>query len=421
MIARGQFHIKATSLFKSFLRLLSSDYQTTNSVSSFNDQLQSHLGASQGQLFSSCRIAFYSYLKSLNLNKGSEVLLSPITIPDIVNAIILNGLRPVFVEMDINDHSMDIEDLAKKITNDSCIVLSTSLSGLSPKNKDLRDFCDEHELLYIEDISQAPIKMYFDSSFTADVAIISLSIGKTISTLVGGAIYFKNKTKKIDYNPEVYPEKSYFLRQLVENLKIDVFTNSFVYRSLTRHILKFSSLINPSYYFNIHKYNLVSKFNENDIFFDDIPVLRKEFPDNLFFRFNHWMAKLGLETMSYWDESLNKRRELKSIFMAHAEDLLKSKVATNFIENDYFTLRVPIYIDNPENFQLFCIGRGLDVGNYGLNLCNEEAVFSKFKADLPKSRYIKENCFFLNLNEKSSANSILKSVNILNDYFRSNP
>ncbi|OUR93604.1 hypothetical protein A9Q84_19235 [Halobacteriovorax marinus] len=417
MIPRGQFHIPATTLIGSFFNLWRGDYFSEVGVSSFKSDLTKHLAAKQVELFSSCRIAFYSYLKDLNLPKGSEVLLTPITIPDMVNALVLNGLKPVFVEMDKADHSFNISDLKNKISGNTKLILSTSLCGLRPKNRELFEISKENNLLYIEDISQSPVQNYFEQDHCAQVTVISLSVGKTITTLVGGALAFGEKStfKRPEFHS--YPLKDYFKRQLRENLKIDIFTSPFIYRFFTRFCLALLSIFNKDYYFNIHKQNLVSKYNELDIFFDDIPVLRVEFPKNLFFRFNSWMAKLGQATLNNWHSSLSRRKAHRELFLREASDKLKSITAANFSEDDYFPLRAPFYVERPEEFQLFCIKRGLDCGNYGLNLCNEEEVFQEFRQSLPISREIKEHCFFLNLNEKLKRDDIVKSIKILNDYF----
>lgn len=417
MIPRGQFHIPARALLNSFIELFSSDYYSEIGVEDFKVKLQNHLSSEQVELFSSCRIAFYNYLKHLDLPKGSEVLLTPITIPDMVNAILLNGLKPVFVEMDRDDHSFNMEDLHKKVGDNSKLILSTSLSGLRPKNQDIFETAKENDLIYIEDISQSPIEDYFKQKFCADVTVISLSVGKTITTLVGGVLCFKNKSEYVPESYNFFPRKRYFTRQLLENLKIDFFTSSFCYKYLTRFCLLLLSVVNKRAYFDIHKQNLVSKYNELDIFFDDIPVLRSEFPHELFFKFNSWMGKLGLSTLNSWKKSAMKRSDHRDIFMREASENLKARVSQNFINEGYFPIRVPFYVEDPEGFQLYCIKKGLDVGSYGLNICSDEEVFRDYHVSLPISEEIKYHCFFLNLNEKLNEIDIKKSINILNDYF----
>ena len=63
MNPRGQFHIPAKILFNSFKKLLSKSFFTLTGVEKFNESPTNHLNSEQVELFSSCRVAFYSYLK----------------------------------------------------------------------------------------------------------------------------------------------------------------------------------------------------------------------------------------------------------------------------------------------------------------------------------------------------------------------
>jgi len=417
MIARGQFHIQLQDLFCSFLNLFTSKINRHKNVFKFSDQLKNHLGAKDVKVFSSCRIAFSEFLRNQNFEKGAEVLLCPITIPDMVNAIIINGLKPVFVDMNLSNHSFDIEDLENKITEKSCLILNTNLSGLNNLNSRINELAVKNELILVDDISQAPVRNYFQSSGAADFAFISLSIGKTITTLVGGAIASKDKLIEGQFKTIGIAKRAYFLRQILENIKIDILTSPLFYKYFTRFSLAVLAKISPSKYMNIHQTNTITKFNEEDIFFDDIPVLRESFPEELYFPFNDWMADLGVRTLNKWEDIDGKRRRNRDVFIEHSSEATKRCVAKNFLREAYFPTRVPLYITNVERFSLFVISCGLDMGSYGLNLCSEEKVFSHFSKNLPSSRFIKGNCLFLNLSEKNNEYDLVTSIEILNKYF----
>ncbi|CBW27880.1 putative aminotransferase [Halobacteriovorax marinus SJ] len=417
MIARGQFHIQLKDLFCSFLNLFTSKLNSHKNVFKFSDQLKNHLGAKDVKVFSSCRIAFSEFLRNQNFEQGSEVLLCPITIPDMVNAIIINGLKPVFVDMNLSNHSFDIEDLENKITEKSCLILNTNLSGLNNLNTKINELAAENELILVDDISQAPVRNYFQSRGAADFTFISLSIGKTITTLVGGAIASKGELIEGQFKIIGIAKRAYFLRQLLENIKIDILTSPLFYKYFTRFSLAVLAKISPSKYMNIHQTNTITKFNEEDIFFDDIPVLRETFPEELYFPFNDWMADLGMRTLNKWKNVDEKRRRNRDIFIEYSSEATKRCVAQNFLREAYFPTRVPLYITNVERFSLFVISKGLDMGRYGLNLCSEEKVFSHFSKNLPSGRFIKENCLFLNLSEKNNEYDLVTSIEILNKYF----
>ena len=55
----------------------------------------------------------YFILKSYNLKKDDEVLITGIGIPDTINSIRLANLKPIFVDMDLDNHNINIKELKK--------------------------------------------------------------------------------------------------------------------------------------------------------------------------------------------------------------------------------------------------------------------------------------------------------------------
>ena len=150
-------------------------------------------------------MATYYFLKSQGFQKGDEVLLTPITIPDIVNAIHVLGLRPVFVDMDIDTHNIDINDFKNKITENPKVLLLTNLSGLACDLNPVIDLAKEKNLIVVEDNSQAH-GTHFNKRLLGtfgDATILSLSIGKTISSLVGGAFLTSNQNISEKFKKEL--------------------------------------------------------------------------------------------------------------------------------------------------------------------------------------------------------------------------
>src|SRR5205807_2527714 len=59
------------------------------------------------------RTAVHFFLKSLALRPGDEVLMTPLTIADMVNSIHTAGLKPVFVEMESGTCNFDLTALER--------------------------------------------------------------------------------------------------------------------------------------------------------------------------------------------------------------------------------------------------------------------------------------------------------------------
>ena len=165
-------------------------------VSSFEEKIRDLHGSQRCLTFSSCRSALYYLLKSIPVGKGSDVLLTPITIPDIVNAVRIAGYRPVFVDIDPDTQNIDISDLKKKISDKASIALITHLSGIVPDMESLTNYLRKRKIFVIEDISQN----YFSRSGEklvgtyGDAAVGSMCTTKTICSMVGGILLINNKS-----------------------------------------------------------------------------------------------------------------------------------------------------------------------------------------------------------------------------------
>jgi perosamine synthetase len=103
----------------------------------------------------SVRSGFDLLLQTLALPAGSEVLLSAITIPDMVAIIRHHGLVPVPVDLDPLTLSLDHDQLRERITPRTRLILVAHLFGSRMPLDHVATIAREHRLLLIEDCAQA--------------------------------------------------------------------------------------------------------------------------------------------------------------------------------------------------------------------------------------------------------------------------
>jgi dTDP-4-amino-4,6-dideoxygalactose transaminase len=99
--------------------------------------------------------ALHIILRAMGIGPGDEVITVSHTFIATVEAILLAGARPVFVDIDPNTYLMDIEQVKSRITPRTKAVLPVHLYG-QPVNMDpLRELATQHGLRIIEDACQA--------------------------------------------------------------------------------------------------------------------------------------------------------------------------------------------------------------------------------------------------------------------------
>ncbi len=89
------------------------------------------------------------------LEPGSEAITPSVTFPTTVNAIVTNGLRPVFVDVDLGTYNADLEEVRKAIGKRTKLLLLPHTLGNVSDMDAVTAMCKEHGLYLIEDCCDA--------------------------------------------------------------------------------------------------------------------------------------------------------------------------------------------------------------------------------------------------------------------------
>ena len=133
------------------------------------------------------RTGFDLWLQSLALPPGSEVLVSAITIRDMVRIIEAHGLVPVPVDVNPEDLSVNVESLRRAVSPRTRAILVAHLFGTRPPLEPILEIARQHNLLVAEDCAQAFAGRHFTGHPEADISMFSFGSIKT-ATALGGAI-----------------------------------------------------------------------------------------------------------------------------------------------------------------------------------------------------------------------------------------
>ncbi len=170
------------------------------------EEFKKYLGVKYAFSFNSGRSSLMAILKVLNLEKGSEVLLQAFTCNAAINPIIWSGLKPVYIDCDENTFNIDLEDLERKITVRSKIVIVQHTFGLPAFAKasagkpaeinEILEICRQNNstgspqdnLILIEDCAHALGAEYNGQKVGTfgKAGFFSFSRDKVISSIYGG-------------------------------------------------------------------------------------------------------------------------------------------------------------------------------------------------------------------------------------------
>lgn len=167
----------------------------TSPVRQLENAFSEYLSIPNAVAFNSGRSAMMAILHSLNFEKGDEVLVQAFTCNAVPNPILWEGLKPVYVDCNIGDFNMSVEDLRQKITKKSRAVVVQHTFGLPADLDAIDKVCQENNLILIEDCAHALGATYkgrLVGTFGA-AAFFSFSRDKVISSVYGGMAVAKDK------------------------------------------------------------------------------------------------------------------------------------------------------------------------------------------------------------------------------------
>jgi len=140
-------------------------------------------------------VALYLAIKSLNLPKGSEVILPSMTIISCLTAVIENGLKPIFCDIDLNTWNVDFNSIKNKITANTSAIIIVNTYGLIVNPIEVQNLKNIYPgIRIIEDASESH-GAYYESIIAGsigDVSTFSFYSNKIITMGEGGCIVTDN-------------------------------------------------------------------------------------------------------------------------------------------------------------------------------------------------------------------------------------
>jgi perosamine synthetase len=123
-------------------------------VKRFEDSFTRYVGCSESVAVNSGTAALHLALSLFDV-KGKEVLVPSLTFVSTVHAVLYNGARPVFVDVEEDALCMDPADMQKKMTRNTAAVMPVHFGGMPCNLEPIRRAADDSKIAVIEDAAHA--------------------------------------------------------------------------------------------------------------------------------------------------------------------------------------------------------------------------------------------------------------------------
>lgn len=175
-------------------------------VQEFEEKFAQYVGSKYAVALSNCTTALHLAMIVAGVGEGDEVICPSMSYVATANSIRYTGAQVVFAEVNPVTYNIDVEDVRKRITSKTKVILIVHQIGMPADIDAFKILCKEKKLILIEDAACAAGSAYKGNKIGShsDLVCFSFHPRKVITTGDGGMITTSN---------EAYRDKIKLLRQ----------------------------------------------------------------------------------------------------------------------------------------------------------------------------------------------------------------
>ena len=191
---------------------------------------------------SSANLLSIAYLKTI-FKKG-EIIVPTLTWSSDIASVFHNNFKPVFVDINLNNLAMSIEEIKKKTNKNTIAIFLTHILGINGLTNDLISFCKKKKIILIEDCCESH-GARFKSKKIGNYGLISnfsFYFAHHMTTIEGGMISTNSR--------DVY--------ETCRMLRSHGMVREIADKKLKKYYIKKYKDLNPQFIFSLPAYNVRS-------------------------------------------------------------------------------------------------------------------------------------------------------------------
>lgn len=159
----------------------------------FQTELKKYLGVENIELLTNGHMALELTLQAMQLE--GEVITTPFTFASTTHAIVRNGLRPVFCDIDPKTFTIDVQKIEALITEHTSAIMPVHVYGNICNIEEIQRIAVKHGLKVIYDAAHTFGERYKGQGIGSygDASCFSFHATKVFNSIEGGAVCFKDK------------------------------------------------------------------------------------------------------------------------------------------------------------------------------------------------------------------------------------
>ena len=169
----------------------------SGNVLKFEEKFRKYVGSDTCVAVNSGTAALNLSLSLIDI-KNCEVVLPSLTFVSTANSVIINGGKPVFVDVDPNTLNIDPEKIENSLSSKTKIILPVHYGGMPCNLEKIHSLSKKHNLKIIEDAAHAAGSHYKNKNIGIHSMIVCFSFHpiKNLAMPTGGLISINDKKHK---------------------------------------------------------------------------------------------------------------------------------------------------------------------------------------------------------------------------------
>lgn len=178
----------------------------------FELMLKDYLGVTALSLFTNGHMALELAIQGMGLT--GEIITTPFTFISTTHAIVRNGIKPVFCDINKNDYTMDVSKIESLITDKTTAIVPVHVYGNICNIEEIEKIAHKYKLKVIYDAAHTFGVRYKGQGIGSygDASMFSFHASKVFNTIEGGAVCYTDE----ELGKNLYRLKNFGIKDEIE-------------------------------------------------------------------------------------------------------------------------------------------------------------------------------------------------------------
>jgi perosamine synthetase len=378
----------------------------SHSIERFETEVSRRFNVAAAVCVPMARTGLFFVLREV-IRPGQKVIMSPLTIVDVVNAVLLAGGVPIFADIDRRSCAIDIDKVNSLIDRSTAALLLTHLHGETAGAHRFREICQQRGLRLIEDSAQAfgAIERGKRLGTIGDAGIYSFGFYKNLTTWRGGMVVSNDAAliERIRRHVRKSPElpKWRLLVRMLRGLAVDAATHPSVFATITQPLVR-------------QNFGVINRQLD-----PESDVMRfSEMPEDHLRRMRESQARIGIRQLDRVDRDALCRIEHANRYhegLAGWDGIITPQ-RCNDLSNIYTYF--PIQISDRDSLLQYAQQHGRDFAAQHLRNYADLPMFAEFRLDCPNAGAAARELVLLPTYPRYPTSEVKKNIEVIREFFR---